>query len=92
MIQSFRHKGLRRFFEQDDRSKLPQDMVVRIGSVLALLDEASALDALSLGSLRLHPLKGDLDGFYAVTVRANWRIIFRFDGQDIWDVDFVDYH
>lgn len=92
MIQSFRHKGLKRYFDLDDRSKLPQDMVVRIGSILALLDQAKSLDALSASSLRLHALKGDLDGFYAVTVRANWRIIFRFDGQNVWDVDFVDYH
>jgi proteic killer suppression protein len=45
-----------------------------------------------LPSLRLHALKGDLSGFWAVTVRANWRIVFRFDGQDAFDVDFVDYH
>lgn len=41
---------------------------------------------------RLHPLKGDLKGFWSVTVRANWRVIFRFDGEDIVDVDLVDYH
>ena len=92
MIKSFRHKGLKRFYEDDDRSKLPQDMVVRIGSVLSLLEQTKSLDVLSAPSLRLHPLKGDLAGFYAVTVRANWRIVFRFDGEDVSDVDLVDYH
>lgn len=92
MIESFSHKGLKRFFELDDRSKLPQDMVVRIGSILALLEQTKSLDVLSGPSLRLHALKGDLAGFYAVTVRANWRIIFRFDGHNVSDVDLVDYH
>jgi toxin HigB-1 len=92
MIKSFRHKGLKRLFDLDDRSKLPQDMVVRIGSILALLEQTRSLDVLSAPSLRLHPLKGEFAGFFAVTVRANWRIIFRFDGQHVSDVDFVDYH
>ncbi len=42
--------------------------------------------------LRLHPLTGDLSGFWSVTVASNWRIIFRFDGVDVADVDLVDYH
>lgn len=92
MIQSFRHKGLRRLFEDDDRSKLPQDMVLRIGSILAVLDRASTLEMLDVPGFRLHELKGDLAGFHAVTVRANWRITFRFDGENVFDVDFVDYH
>ncbi len=41
---------------------------------------------------RLHPLKGSLKGFWAVTVRANWRVTFRFHGQDARDVDLIDYH
>ena len=41
---------------------------------------------------RLHPLKGELTGFWSVTVTGNWRVVFRFDGEDAVDVDFVDYH
>ena len=92
MIQSFRHKGLKRFFEQDDRSKLPPDMVERIGVLLAALDEASVVADMDRPSFRLHPLKGVLRGFFAVTVRANWRIIFRFENGNAFDVDFLDYH
>lgn len=92
MIVSFRHKGLRRFFEDDDRSKLPPELVERIRSILAFLDAAGRIEDLDQPTLRLHALKGDLKGFWAVTVRANWRIIFRFDDGDASDVDFVDYH
>lgn len=67
-------------------------MVQRIGSILAALERATSLEMLNVPSFRLHLLKGELRGFYAVTVRANWRIIFRFDGKDVSDVDLVDYH
>ncbi len=92
MIASFRHKGLKRLFHEDDRSKLPAEMAERIGSILALLDAAADIADLDRPSLRLHALKGDLRGFWAVTVRANWRIVFRFEAGTAEDVDFVDYH
>lgn len=92
MIESFRHKGLKRFYEQDDGRKLPADMLERIRSILALLDSARAAEDLDRPSLRLHALKGDLKGFWAVTVRANWRIVFRFEDGNAQDVDFLDYH
>ena len=92
MIISFRHKGLRRLYEDDDRSKLPPDLVDRIAGILAALDAAASPDDLSRPSFRLHPLTGDRRGQWAVTVSANWRIVFRFAGADATDVDFVDYH
>ncbi len=67
MIESFRHKGLKRLFESDDRRLLAPDMVERIRIILAALDAANA-------------------------VRANWRIVFRFDEDNAFDVDLVDYH
>jgi proteic killer suppression protein len=92
MIGSVRHKGLKRFIEDDDRSKLPADMVDRIQSILTVLNDAQSVEDIDLPSFRLHLLKGDLKGYYAVTVRANWRIIFRFEDGEALDVDFVDYH
>jgi proteic killer suppression protein len=92
MIQSFRHKGLKRFYQQDDRSRLPPDMVERIAIILAALDAATTVTAMNRPSFRLHGLKGSLKGFWAVTVRANWRIVFRFEGGKALDVDLVDYH
>jgi proteic killer suppression protein len=92
MIKRFRHKGLELLFEDDDGKKLPADMVNRIRIILSALQAASSIEGMDVPTFRLHPLKGELRGFYAVTVRANWRIIFRFEGGDAFDVDFVDYH
>ena len=64
----------------------------RIRSILAFLDAAGHIEDMDQPTLRLHALKGDLKGFWAVTVRANWRIVFRFDDGDAIDIDFVDYH
>jgi len=92
MIVTFRHKGLKRFYEEDDASKLPPNMIERIRGILTVLDHAGDLKAVDRPTLRLHALKGELRGFHAVTVRANWRIVFRFVEGEVRDVDFVDYH
>jgi proteic killer suppression protein len=92
MIEGFRHKGLRRLYEDEDRRLLPPTMVDRIQVLLAALDAAKVIEELQRPSFRLHPLKGRLRGYWAVTVRANWRIIFRFESGRVFDVDFVDYH
>ena len=92
MIESFRHKGLKKFYEEDDDRKLPPEMVERIRDILTALDAALAVEELNLPSFRLHPLKGALKGSWAVTVRANWRIMFRFSNGAVTDVDFIDYH
>jgi proteic killer suppression protein len=63
-----------------------------VEDLLARLDEAATPQALNLPGYRLHPLKGDLQGFWSVTVRANWRIMFRFEGTDAFDVELIDYH
>jgi toxin HigB-1 len=92
MIDSFRHKGLRRLFEDDNAKGVNADHVRKIKQVLAVLHAAQTVEALDLPTFGLHPLKGDLKGFWAVTVRANWRIIFRFADGRASDVDLVDYH
>lgn len=91
MIETFRHKGLRRFYEENDRRMLPPDMRERIHGILSALDEAKVIGDMDRPTLRLHSLKGNLKGFWSVTVRANWRIIFRFADGKALDVDFVDY-
>lgn len=92
MIKSFKHKGLKRLHERDDRSGLRQDLVEMIQDILTVLDEAANPQELNLPGYRLHPLKGALKGCWAVTVRTNWRIVFRFEGIHAVDVDLVDYH
>jgi toxin HigB-1 len=92
VIDSFKHKGLKRLFEEDDRSRLSADLVAKIRLILSALEEAGSIDDLDQPSFRLHRLKGDLEGYWAVTVRANWRIVFRFEGVKASSVDLVDYH
>ena len=92
MIESFRHKGLKRLYLHDDQSKVPADMVERIAVILAALEAAATITAMDRPSFRLHRLKGNLKAFWAVTVRANWRIVFRFKDGRAFDVDLVDYH
>lgn len=70
---------------------MPPDMVSRIEEILGLLDVASRVEDMDIPHFRLHPLKGERKGQWAVTVRANWRIVFKFEGE-AEDVDFVDYH
>jgi proteic killer suppression protein len=92
MIRSFKHRGLKRLYERDDRSGIRPDLVDTVERILTVLDNASAPQALDLPRYRLHPLKGELKGFWSVTVKTNWRIIFRFEGADAFDVELIDYH
>ncbi|WP_376986326.1 type II toxin-antitoxin system RelE/ParE family toxin [Bosea sp. R86505] len=92
MIVSIRHKGLKRLYESDDRRGLNPQHAGKIALVLGVLDVASTIDEINIPSFRLHPLTGDLKGFWSVTVRANWRIIFRFEDGNVFDLDLVDYH
>jgi len=92
MIRTLRHRGLKRLYEQGDVSRLRADQVNRIADVLAHLDQATKPAELDLPGYRLHPLKGDLKGFWSVTISGNCRIIFHFREGDAFDVDLVDYH
>jgi proteic killer suppression protein len=67
-------------------------LIERIRTILSFLDAASRIEEMNRPSFRLHALKGDRKGFWAVAVRANWRIIFRFEEGNAVDVDFLDYH
>ncbi len=92
MIKTFKHKGLKLFYTSYDKSKLPPDMVEKISDILSLLDVADVVLDMDRPSFRLHPLKGNMNGFYAVTVRANWRIVFKFEDGNAYDVELIDYH
>jgi len=92
MVRTFRHKGLRRLFEDDDSRGVRPDHADKLGRILARLHAARTVSDMDLPGYRLHPLKGELKGFYAVTVQANWRVIFRFSDGEARDVDYLDYH
>jgi proteic killer suppression protein len=92
MIRSFKHRGLKRLYEGGDRSGIRADLLETVERIITVLDTATTPQALNIPRYHLHPLKGDLKGLWSVTVRANWRIIFRFEGADAFDVELIDYH
>jgi proteic killer suppression protein len=92
MVRSIRHKGLRRLYEDDDARGVMNEHAEKLRDILARLDAAIVAADMDLPGFRLHALKGELKGFWAVTVRANWRVIFRFADSDVQDVDYIDYH
>ena len=92
-IRSFRHKGLKRFYEQGDAKALAADQVKKLTYMLTLLDEAAEPEDMGLfPGWRLHPLKGELKDFWSLTVTGNWRLVFRMEGGNAYDVDLIDYH
>jgi proteic killer suppression protein len=87
-----KHKGLKRLFEDDNPRGVMAEHEQKLRDILARLDAARAITDMEVPGFRLHPLKGELKGSWAVTVRANWRVAFRFEGTDAFDLDYVDYH
>ena len=83
---------MKRFFERGDESRIRADHRTTVRDILARLNAAAGPEDMDLPGFRLHALKGEYTGFWAVTVRANWRVIFRFEGKDAADVDYLDYH
>ena len=79
-------------YERDDPSRVSPDMADRIALALADLDDAGTPWDLDLPGYRLHPLKGALKGYWSISISGNWRLIFRFEDGDAYDVDLVDYH
>lgn len=92
MIISFRHKGLERLYRTGSSRGINPEHVAKIARVLAMLDVAICAEELSIPSLKLHPLKGEYKDFWSVWINGNWRIIFRFVGQNVELVDYLDYH
>jgi proteic killer suppression protein len=78
--------------KRGDRSGIRPDLLDTVERILTVLDSATTPQVLDLPRYRLHPLKGDLRGLWTVTVRANWRIVFRFEGNHAFDVELIDYH
>jgi proteic killer suppression protein len=92
MIRSFRSKGLGRFFEAGDKGKIRPEHAPKLARILDRLDAATQPQDMNLPGYHFHQLTGDLSGHWAVSVSGNWRVTFRFDGEDATDVDYQDYH
>ena len=92
MIRTFRHKGLKRFAETGDASRLSVPHHARVRQILLALNAASKPDEMNIPGLRFHLLKGRDKGRYSVWASANYRVTFAFVGEDAVDVDLEDYH
>ncbi|MDP9139273.1 MAG: type II toxin-antitoxin system RelE/ParE family toxin [Pseudomonadota bacterium] len=92
MIKSFRHKGLRKFFESGSAAGIQPPHAPRLRMLLAALDTAESLDDMDVPGFRLHPLKGKEKGRWSVWVNGNWRMTFEFQGRDAHVLDYEDYH
>jgi len=92
VIESIKHKGLKRLYEKNDPGGLRADLVNKVQKILSALEAADGPNDMALPMFRLHPLTGDRRGTYSVTVKANWRITFNFRQGAACDVDLEDYH
>jgi proteic killer suppression protein len=92
MIKSFRHSGIERFFRTGSKAGIQPKHAKRLRLQLGQLDAAIGSEDMNRPGWRFHPLKGDLDGHYAVWVDENWRLTFQFDGEHAELVDYQDYH
>ena len=92
MIKSFRHKGLAEFFETGNARKVQAKHVKRLRMILTMLNVATHARQMYAPGLRLHPLKGKPEGRWAVDVDENFCVVFRFEREHVYEVDYGDYH
>ena len=92
MIKSWKHKGLKELFLSGSKKGVRPDMADRLRRRLDVLDAANSLQALGLPGFRLHSLSGEMQGKYSIRVTENWRITFRFEDGEVFEVDLEDYH
>jgi len=92
MIKSWKQKGLKDLFLTGSKKGIRPDMADRLRRRLDVLDAAHSLEAFGLPGFRLHSLSGEMKGKYSIRVTGNWRLTFRFENGDVFDVDLEDYH
>ena len=94
MIKSIKHKGLKLLWTEGNSSKLPSDLITRIEMMLEVIDSLQQVpqDFEAFKNWNAHKLVGELKDYWSLKVNKNFRIIFRFDGKDALDLDFLDYH
>lgn len=92
MIKTFKHKGVKQFFETGSKAGIQAQHANKLSRQLLLLDAARVPEEMNIAGWRFHPLSQNLAGHYAVWVDQNWRLTFRFDGENAELVDYQDYH
>ncbi|MGK7345224.1 MAG: type II toxin-antitoxin system RelE/ParE family toxin [Candidatus Nitrospinota bacterium M3_3B_026] len=92
MIKGFRSKGLGRFYRTGSKAGIAPAHAKRLRLILAALDNAREPRDMGLPGFGLHELSGKRKGYWSVSVSGNWRVIFCFDGENVTDIDYLDYH
>jgi proteic killer suppression protein len=92
MLRSFRHAGIEKFFKTGSKAGIQPAHAAKLSIQLYALDAARSSTDLNVPGWRLHPLKGDLEGHWAIKINGNWRLTFKFEGEDAVLVDYQDYH
>lgn len=92
MIQSFRHKGLRKFFESGSAAGIQPHHARRLQMLLTALDTSQTIEDMNIPGFRLHPLKGEAKGRWSVWVNGSWRLTFEFKDGHAYVLDYEDYH
>ena len=92
VIRSFKHKGLRKFFESGSAAGIQPAHIRRLRMQLAALDTATVIGDMDIPGFRLHPLRGSADGRWAISVNGNWRLTFEFATGNVFILDYEDYH
>jgi len=92
MIKSWKHKGLKLFYETGSARGIQVQHAVRLTIILQRLDAAIKPDDLNLPGMKFHSLKGQYKGYYSVSVNGNWRVIFKFENGHAILIDYLDYH
>ena len=92
MIKIFSHKGLKAFFETGNKAGIQAQHEQKLRLQLVSLDNAKSKNDINVPSWQLHELKGDMRRHYSISVNGNWRLTFRFEGEDVILLDYQDYH
>ncbi len=92
MIKSFKHKGLEKFYLTGNTKGIQAIHAKKLNQLLVMLNAMTSTDDLKLPSLRFHQLQGDKKNLYSITVQANWRLTFEFDNENVYILDYIDYH
>jgi len=92
MIKSFKHKGLKKFFDLGTVAGIQVKHTSKLRMQLAAIDTAQLIDDIDLPGFRLHELKGNREGIYSITVNGNWRVTFEFKDGNAYILNYEDYH
>ena len=92
MIKSFKHKGLRLFFEEGNTSGIQPKHIKKLRMQLAAIDTAQVIDDIDLPGFALHTLKGERTGTWSISVNGNWRVTFEFQDGNAYILNYEDYH